>query len=297
MNDPLGFALVDKSGGWTSHDVVAKARGIFGTRKIGHAGTLDPMATGLLVLGIGRATRLLRFITDQPKEYEAVVCFGVATDTLDAEGEVLDRRPMEVGADDIARVLPCFTGDILQVPPMVSAVKIAGKRLHDLARRGQEVERPPRTVRVDRLELEGFESGPNPRVRIRVVGGRGLYVRVLADDIARALGGRAHLTALRRVRSGSLGVDRARSVQRLVHLAGEGRISETILPAGEVLSHLVRVEVTGDSIAAVRNGRRLPGERSDEREAEGRVRVMTGERLLAVYRVEGNDLVPEVVLG
>ena len=297
MNTGPGFVLVDKAGGWTSHDVVAKARGIFGTRKIGHAGTLDPMATGLLVLGIGGVTRLLRFVTGQPKEYEATACFGVATDTLDAEGKVVDREPMEVGEDEIAGVLAGFVGDILQVPPMVSAVKVGGKRLHDLARRGQEVERPPRSVRVDRLELEGFAPGPYPSVRIRVVGGSGLYVRVLADDIARALGGRAHLTALRRVRNGSLRVDNARSIEGLAQLGKDGQLPEVVVAAGDGLSHLTRVEVEGELIKAVGYGRRLPGEVGGGVTARGRVRVMAGDRLLAVYRVEGDDLVPEVVLA
>lgn len=297
MNTGPGFVLVDKAGGWTSHDVVAKARGIFGTRKIGHAGTLDPMATGLLVLGIGGVTRLLRFVTGQPKEYEATACFGVATDTLDADGEVVDRKPMEVGEDEIAGVLAGFVGDILQVPPMVSAVKVGGKRLHELARRGQEVERPPRSVRVDRLELEGFAPGPYPRVRIRVVGGSGLYVRVLADDIARALGSRAHLTALRRVRNGSLRVDDARSIRGLAQLGKDGQLPEAVVAAGDGLSHLTRVEVEGELIKAVGFGRRLPGEVGGGVTARGPVRVMAGDRLLAVYRVEGDELVPEVVLA
>ena len=159
MSTGPAFVLVDKAAGWTSHDVVARARSIFQTRKIGHAGTLDPMATGLLVLGVGRATRLLRFVTDQPKEYEATACFGVATDSLDADGEVVDRRPIEVDEDRLSGVMAGFVGDILQVPPMVSAVRIGGKRLHELARRGQEVERPPRSVRVDRLDLEGLGPG------------------------------------------------------------------------------------------------------------------------------------------
>ena len=297
MNTGPGFVLVDKAGGWTSHDVVAKARGVFRTRRIGHAGTLDPMATGLLVLGIDRATRLLRFITDQPKEYEATACFGVATDTLDAEGEVLERRPMEVDEEDVVGVLNGFVGDILQVPPMVSAIRIGGKRLYEMARRGHEVERPSRSVSVRRLDLEGFDPGPYPRVRFRVVGGRGLYVRVLVDDIARAVGGRAHLTSLRRVRNGSLRVGNARRIERLVELRDKGRLHEVMLAPGDGLSHLQQAEVTGEMIEAVRNGRRVPAQTGGAGHADGWVRVMAGRRLLAVYRVEGDELVPEVVLA
>ena len=291
-----GFVLVDKAAGWTSHDVVAKARTLFATRKIGHAGTLDPMATGLLVLGLGAATRLLRFITDQPKEYVATARFGVATDTLDADGKVLDRRPMQVGTDDVTGVLAGFLGDIRQVPPMFSAVRVGGKRLHELARRGQEVERPPRSVRVDRIRVEGFEPGPYPRVRFRVVGGRGLYVRVLADDLARELGGRAHLTALRRVRNGVLSVEDATGIDRMVELHREDRLDQVVLTPGEGLVHLPRVDIPGDLVGAVTNGRRLPTELVGCAQAEGPVRMVTGSRMLAVYRVEGDRVLPEVVL-
>ena len=296
MSDATGFALVDKEQGWTSHDVVAKARGVFCTRKIGHAGTLDPMATGLLVLGLGRATRLLRFITDQPKEYRAVACLGVGTDTLDADGKEVYRREMAVGRGDVAKAMSGFVGSIQQTPPMVSAVKVGGRRLHELARRGEVVERPPRTVRVDRLDLENFEPGPFPEVSIRVVGGSGLYVRVLADDIGRALGGRAHLTALRRVRNGLLRVDGARRIGHLVALRAESRLGEVVLPPAEGLTHLPQVEVMGALARAVCNGRYIaPG--TDAEPAGALVRVMSRGRLLAVYRSRGDELVPEVVLG
>ena len=129
-----GFLLVDKDGGWTSHDVVAKARSLFGQKKIGHAGTLDPMATGLLVLGLGRATRAIRYVQGASKTYLATAQFGVATDTLDADGAVLSRSPMEFEEDDLHAVIPRFIGDTMQVPPMVSALKIDGRRLYELAR-------------------------------------------------------------------------------------------------------------------------------------------------------------------
>ena len=296
MNDRLGFTLVDKAGGWTSHDVVARARRIFGIRRIGHAGTLDPMATGLLVLGIGRATRLLRFITAQAKEYEATARFGVATDTLDADGEVLERCPMDIDRGGVEAAMAGFVGDLMQAPPMVSAVKVGGKRLHELARRGQVVERPPRPVRVDRLTLERFDPGAYPIVRFRAVGGGGLYIRVLADDIARALGGRAHLTALRRVGNGSLRVESARSVEELARLGARGRLDAAILPPGEGLAHLPSVEAVGSEIEMVRNGRRLPTAHPAA-ERGGYARIMSGDRLLAVYRIDGRELAPEVVLA
>ena len=139
---PTGFAVVDKEAGWTSHDVVAKARGVFGTRKVGHSGTLDPAATGVLVLGVGRGTRLLRFITELEKTYVAEAVLGVETDSLDADGEVTATHDMaSVTIEDVQRVAQQFVGDIEQIPPMVSAIKVDGKRLHELAREGKTVER------------------------------------------------------------------------------------------------------------------------------------------------------------
>src|ERR1700761_288099 len=151
---PDGVAIVDKDAGWTSHDVVAKSRGILGTRKVGHSGTLDPDATGVLVLGVGRATRLLRFLQLLSKSYEAEICFGTATTTLDASGDVVATADMSgLGADDVVAAAGPLTGDILQVPPMVSALKVDGRRLHELAREGIEVEREPRPVHVSRFDL------------------------------------------------------------------------------------------------------------------------------------------------
>ena len=293
MSAGSGFMLVDKAGGWTSHDVVARSRRILGMRRIGHAGTLDPMATGLLVLGIGRATRLLRFVTDLPKEYEATALFGVATDSLDADGEVTGRAPMSIDRDDLDGIMDRFRGEILQRPPMVSAVKVGGKRLHELARRGEEVERPARRVRVDRLDLEGFVAGPFPEVSLRVVGGSGLYIRVLADDLARALGGRAHLSSLRRVASGSLRVEEAWTVEQLAGLGEEGRLAEAVLEPAAALSHLPSLTVDDETAARVRNGRRLPSPPG----LDGHVRVTADGRLLAVYRAREDRLVPEVVLA
>ena len=305
--DAYGFVPVNKPKGWTSHDVVDEARRLFGVRKIGHAGTLDPMATGLLILGVGKAARLLRFLTDLPKEYEAVAEFGVATDTLDADGKVLERRPMEISAEELEERFPWFCGTITQTPPMVSAVKVGGKRLHELARKGQEVERPARRVQVHSLQLVDFEPGPYPTAGILVTCGRGAYVRVLIDDIARSLGGRAHLTSLRRSANGYMRAQDAHSIGFLKRLSnGEldpvwGGIEDVIVPPGVGLRHMSRVEVDEEQAAAVRNGRRipLPAERAGKIRGGGEacVRVMTGEHLWAVYRVEGEELVPEVVLA
>ena len=310
----FGFAVVDKPAGMSSHGAVAAARRIFGMKKIGHAGTLDPMATGLLVLGLGRATRLLRFVTGLPKEYIAAARFGVATDTLDADGEVTARAPMDVSAADVERVLPGLTGDILQTPPMVSALKVGGKRLYDLARSGVEVEREARPVTVYRLSLEGFAQQPGappgfPEVRLRTVCGAGCYVRSLADDAARALGGRAHLTSLRRTRVGMLDESDALSLEELSRLGEEGRLPEAVIPPGRALSFLPAVEADGKTAAAVANGRPIPDRGPSLPPApwdwEGvpppdpgpLARVTSNGRMLAVYRRRGENLVPEVVLA
>ena len=297
MTQEAAFVLVDKAGEWTSHDVVGKARGIFGIKKIGHAGTLDPMATGLVVLGLGRATRLLRFVGDQPKEYVATALFGVATDSLDADGAILDRTPMDITEDDVVGVLDRFTGNIMQIPPMVSAVRIGGKRLYHLARKGEEVERPSRPVTVYRIGLEGFAPGPYPEVTLRVVCGTGTYIRTLADDIARALGGQAHLTALRRVRNGALEVRNAWSIDDLVELAAYDRLDGSLLFPGDALDHMARMDATGEMIGAARNGRRLPVGLLRGQVDSVFVRVMGDGQLLGVYRIDGKELVPEVVLG
>ena len=192
-----GFVLVDKPAGWTSHDIVARCRRIFALRRVGHAGTLDPMATGLLVMALGRSTRLLRFIQESVKNYEAVAMFGVATDSLDADGAILSREEMSVDEGELRRVAQRFVGVIPQVPPMVSAVKVGGARLYQLARAGVEVERAARQIEIHSLDIDEVSPGMYPEVTFRVTCGSGTYVRVLADDMARAMGGRAHLIALR----------------------------------------------------------------------------------------------------
>ena len=218
-----GLLVVDKPSGFTSHDVVAKLRKIYGQRRVGHAGTLDPDATGVLLVGLGRVTRLLRFLQVAGKEYRADVRFGVATSTLDAAGEVLDRQEMPLGREQVEQAAKRFVGDIEQVPPMVSAIKVGGRRLHDLARRGEEVERAPRPVRIDRLEVEAFEPGPYPMATLFVACGSGTYVRTLAADIGERLGCGAHLAALRRTGIGRLDVASASTHAELEMLSAPVR--------------------------------------------------------------------------
>lgn len=209
-----GLVVVDKEPAWTSHDVVAKCRGIFGQKRVGHAGTLDPDATGVLLVGLGRVTRLLRFLTALPKTYTAEVVLGVATSTLDSAGVVTGEWDMTaVTIEDVRNAAVQFEGPIMQVPPMVSAVKVGGKRLHELARAGLEVEREARPVVVHRLAVE--PTGERGVVGIEVVCSSGTYVRTLAADLGTALGGGAHLRRLRRTAIGSFTAAEATAVGQL----------------------------------------------------------------------------------
>jgi tRNA pseudouridine55 synthase len=209
-----GLVVVDKEPGWTSHDVVARCRTIFGQRRVGHAGTLDPDATGVLLVGLGRFTRMLRFLSALRKSYTGEVVLGRSTSTLDASGEVTGEWDMSgVTLDQVRAAAASLTGTLAQVPPMVSARKVGGKRLHALARAGVEVERRPRTVVVDRFEVA---TGPEPGVYgVSVDCSTGTYVRVLAADLGAALGGGAHLRNLRRTRVGSFTLGEARRLDEL----------------------------------------------------------------------------------
>ena len=292
-----GFLLVDQPGGMTSHDVVARARRLFGQKKIGHAGTLDPMATGLLVLGLGRATRLIRFVQEGEKTYLAAAQFGVATDTLDADGSILDRAPMPVSRADVEQASERFVGDIHQIPPMVSAVKVGGRRLYELARAGEEVERQPRPVTIHEIRVLDFAPSDYPVVELLVRCGSGTYVRTLADDIAAALGGRAHLTALRRTAIGPLQVEAASSLDALQEAADEGRIDTMVLAPADGLAGMPGVTVPDELASGIGHGISVPAAALGAA-ADGHVRVLDDRgTLLAVYLVSGSVAKPEVVLA
>lgn len=297
MTEPaVGFLLVDKEGGWTSHDVVAEVRRVHGG-KVGHAGTLDPMATGLLVLGLGRATRLMRFVQAGDKEYIARAQLGVATDSLDADGAIIDRHPLPVTEDQVVDVMARFCGTVMQVPPMVSARKVEGKRLYELAREGKVVEREARAVTITRLELTDLAPSDYPEITFRTVCSTGTYVRTLADDIARALGGRAHLTALRRLRSGTMHVDDALGVNEILEEERESSLRGVVVSPWDALETLTPLIVDDATAFRVRNGRPLDVHEDIVRDDElVRIGSRTGE-LAAVYRRTGSELVPEVVFS
>ena len=277
-----GLAIVDKPAGVTSHDVVGMLRRRFGERQVGHAGTLDPDATGVLVVAVGMATRLLRFVEKTQKEYIGEVVLGVETNTLDASGEVTATHEMAgVGVDDARRVIAeHLIGPIEQVPPMVSAIRVDGKRLHELAREGIEVEREARRVVVDRFDV--WPTDDPMVLRIEVECAAGTYIRSLAADLGALLGGGAHLRSLRRTRVGSFTIAEAGPPDDCV-----------LLPVSEAVRSLDSVEVDASTVALIANGRVLP-----RWEGSGPWAVFdSGQTLIAVYEAFGDsDAKPAVVL-
>jgi tRNA pseudouridine55 synthase len=252
---PSGLLVLDKPGGVTSHDVVNRVRRAFGVKRVGHAGTLDPMATGVLVVCVGEATRAIELLETEPKEYVAGVRFGVSTDTQDMTGRVTSER----GSRGLTRAaleaaLEGFRGERMQAPPMVSAVHHEGKRLYELARRGVEVERNARPIVVHRLEALGFEPGDRASCTLRIVCSAGTYVRTLAHDLGEALGCGGALTSLRRIRVGRYGLDRACSPAELEDDAFRAR---ALVPLAEALAHLPAVVADDAALDRLAHGQPL----------------------------------------
>ncbi|MFH1395433.1 MAG: tRNA pseudouridine(55) synthase TruB [Candidatus Omnitrophota bacterium] len=219
MNVELaGIIVVDKEKGMTSHDVVAKIRKKFGIKKVGHAGTLDPNATGVLVVLLGKATKLSNQFLNEDKEYTAQIKLGEKTDSADCDGKIINVRDVNVTPEDIKAAVFRFTGEIEQVPPMVSAKKINGKKLYKLARKGIEVDRPARKIFINRIEITNIDI---PLVSFRMECSKGTYVRQIADDIGEELGCGAHLTELRRTRSGSFSLKNSVKVANLLTMDKE----------------------------------------------------------------------------
>ena len=208
-----GIISIDKPQGWTSQDVTARLRRVFNTRRIGHGGTLDPMATGVLPVFVGRATRGVEFFEHAGKTYEAVLRLGITTDTEDITGEILEEKPVLVTEQGILAVLPRFRGEIQQIPPMYSAIKINGQKLCNLARKGKEVERPARTITIHALDFLGMEGD---KVRLRIHCSKGTYIRTLCKDIGAALGCGGCMESLRRVSAGSYTINEAIPLSQVV---------------------------------------------------------------------------------
>ena len=248
-----GVIVVNKPTGWTSHDVVAKMRGIAGTRSVGHLGTLDPIATGVLPVMVGQATRLARYFDKSEKAYEAVVRFGFATTTYDREGEPTTAvTDVNVTADQIEACLGTMRGDISQMPPPISAKKIGGVPAYKLARKNQPVELAPVPVSIYELTLPGVEGD---RARLKVRCSPGTYIRSIAHDLGRALGCGAHVEALVRTASGSFTLAKARTLDELQLLKAEGRLHEALLPMAELLPQFPGVFIDDLTVRHVRQGR------------------------------------------
>ena len=279
-----GILVIDKSAGWTSQDVAAKLRGVFHERRVGHGGTLDPMATGVLPIFIGRATRAAEFLESAEKEYVAGLRLGVVTDTQDTSGNILETHPVAVTREEVQAALRQFLGPIEQIPPMYSAIKINGQKLYELARRGQEVERKPRSITIHELELlEGVDADYLLRVRCS----KGTYVRTLCHDLGRALGCGGCMSSLRRTRAGSFTLSQAVTMQQVLNFAAEQAPQALLMPVDAVFSMHPPLIVTMGQAAKLKNGAQI----KDWQFRPGTYRVYAedGEFLL-LGRVENGGL-------
>jgi len=316
-----GILIIDKPAGFTSHDVVAKTRGILKTKRVGHTGTLDPFATGVMVILVGKATRLAQFLDKDVKEYEATICFGFETDTGDLTGKPKAEKENQrtVSIADIENVLPEFRGEIQQTPPMYSAKKIEGKKLYELARQGVEIERKAVKVNIYELEIIDVKDNENqPRINaddtdltnqdqganikdqitIRVVCSAGTYIRTLAEEIGRKVGVGAHLTQLRRTVAGKFDLSKAVTLGRLEETVSENKLNEIFVSMNEAVSHLPEVKLSAEEVLKVKNGMKLKFE-SEIFNDDQPVRLTDeNDNLIAIgfYRSEQKFIQPKTVL-
>lgn len=274
-----GILLIDKQPDWTSNDVVAKLKGILHQRRIGHSGTLDPMATGLLVVFVGRATRAVEFAEGHDKRYLAGLRLGVSTDTQDITGNVLEEKPVIVTGEELENALENFRGEIQQVPPMYSAIKQNGQRLYDIARKGGEVERKPRSITIRDLRLTGKQDGD---WMLDVCCSKGTYVRTLCHDLGQALGCGGCMSSLRRVQAGQFCVDEAVTLSQVQQMADEGRAEELLLPVDSLFRQHPRCTVGAAQEEKIRCGNQV---RTNLATGDYRVYGESGEFLM-LGRVE-----------
>ena len=279
-----GIIIVDKPSGWTSQDVAAKLRGVFHERRVGHGGTLDPMATGVLPVFVGRATRAAEFMESAEKEYVAGLRLGLFTNTQDTSGETLEERPVNVTREALEAALRRFTGPIEQIPPMYSAIKIGGKKLYELARRGQEIERKPRPVTIHELELlDGADSDWTIRVRCS----KGTYVRTLCHDIGTALGCGGCMSSLRRTAAGGFTLRQAVTMQQILDFAAENDPQTLLMPVDALFAQHPALIVTMGQAARIRNGADV----RDRSFSDGTFRVYAEDgSFLMLGRSEGGTL-------
>ncbi len=303
-----GILIIDKPAGITSHDVVSRLRRILKTKSIGHTGTLDPFATGVLVMLIGKATRLARFLDKDAKEYEATVRFGFETDTGDATGsskfQVQSSKSFTV--EDVKSVLPEFRGEILQTPPMYSAKKIKGKKLYELARQGIEIEREPVKVKISKLEIlsENLEKSANDleletwNLKLRVACSAGTYIRTLAEDIGKKVGTGAHLAELRRTRAGNFDLKQAVTLEELEEIVQTEKSGEVLISMNEALIHLPKVILTEVNVEKTRNGIKYNYQDAEINDNQAIRMTDENENLVAIgfYNSAEKYVQPKVVL-
>ena len=279
-----GIIVIDKPQGWTSMDICAKLRGMYREKRIGHAGTLDPMATGVLPVFIGRATRAVEFADKGDKEYVAGLKLGIITNTQDTSGEVLESRPVSVTPEQLEEALAKFRGDIEQIPPMYSAIKVNGQKLYDLARKGREVERQPRSITIHELELLEF-TGNEARLRVRC--SKGTYIRTLCKDIGEALGCGACMAALRRVEAGEYTLEGSVPLRQLLDISEAGEDVEHFLrPVDSMFASHEKLSLNEKQARLVKNGNAFNGSCAD---GTYRVYAPDGE-FLALCKAEGGKV-------
>ncbi len=275
---PNGIIVIDKPQGWTSMDVCAKLRGVFHEKRVGHAGTLDPMATGVLPVFMGRATRAVEFADKSDKEYIAELKLGVITNTQDTSGETLEERPVQAGREQLEEVLEQFRGEILQIPPMYSAIKINGKKLYELARKGREVERPARAVTIKSLEILGQQGKDLYTIKARCT--KGTYIRTLCHDIGQAMGCGGCMASLRRTMAAGFTLEDAVTLEEIQAAADPAAL---LLPVDDYFKALPACTIRGKALFRAKNGNPFLWELPD---GDYRVYGPEGEFLL-LGRCEG----------
>jgi len=309
-----GILIIDKPEGITSHDVVARCRRILRTKRIGHTGTLDPFATGVMVILVGRATRLAQFLDRDAKEYEALVRFGFETDTGDRTGSPKSQVPSpkvqasgskSVSVEEVEAVLPEFRGEIWQTPPMYSAKKVDGKKLYELARKGVEIERQPVKITNYELRITNYDSEKKKNelglgtwdLGLRVACSAGTYIRVLAEDIGKKLGIGAHLAELRRTRAGKFGIEKSLTLEELERAVAENSLDKNLISMNEAVSHLAEVKLPTADAAKIKNGMKLKCSAEEFKDGEF-LRLTEAGNLLAIgfYRAAEKDVQPKLVL-
>lgn len=277
-----GILVIHKEKGFTSHDVVAKLRGILHMKKIGHTGTLDPDAEGVLPVALGKGTRLVEFLTEKQKTYEAVLRLGMETDTQDMSGQVLKEQEVCVSQEEIMEVIESFLGEQQQIPPMYSALKVNGKKLYELAREGKEVERKPRPVVFYEIRVLEIDL---PRVRFSVTCSKGTYIRTLCHDIGQKLGCGGCMETLMRTRSGEYTLEESHFLHEVQEMELEGRAEELVIGIEEILKEYpaVMCQETGDRL--LQNGNPVPIGCTKGKAVPGQVRIYTSEGIfMALYR-------------